>query len=187
MTKLAGSLAVGFLVVEGIAGALPAAHAQGCCCRGMMGKGMSPGMSWPAQPFVGTSSQAQPLVSQLQGLLQQTSAMSEESLKNSLTDNKPEMRWAAALVAGERKIYLQDDLVKRLTDPDGYVRQAARRSLILLSAARRQETAASQQAQISQRNKTTARGVDFGPAPTASSSAQARAARQWQAWWDKNK
>jgi hypothetical protein len=186
MTKRTGSLAVGLLVVQGIAGVLPAARAQGCCCKGMMGKGMMPGMGMPIQPFVGTNSPGQSLASQLQGLVQQTASLSEEKLKTSLTDNQPEVRWAAALVVGERQVYLQDDLIKRLTDADGYVRQAARRSLILLSAARRQELASSQATQASQRSKTTARGVDFGPAPYASTSAQARAARQWQAWWDKN-
>jgi hypothetical protein len=50
-----------------------------------------------------------------------------------LKSTKPEMRFAAAVVVGEKALPLADYLVEMISDPDILVRQAARRSLVVLS------------------------------------------------------
>jgi hypothetical protein len=115
-------------------------------------------------------------------------AADEATLRTALTGRSTEGRFAAAYVVGERQLAWQPDLIARLTDPNEYVRQAARRSLVILSFfALREGAEAGQEA-----GDSTAAGegvkkdevVDFGPKPGADKEAQRAAAKKWEDWWD---
>jgi hypothetical protein len=117
-----------------------------------------------------------------------TIEMSEPELRAALRHRSGDRRFAAAYVVGERLLEWPEDLIPRLEDNSPWVRQAARRSLIILSflalnpeearkiRARQRTEPAKPLAELNQ-------PVDFGPAPTANRVAQARAARQWREWW----
>jgi hypothetical protein len=96
---------------------------------------------------------------QLDKLLSGTTAA---VVKEKLKDDRAEIRAAAARVAGSKGYRLGDELIELLGDAEPDVRQAARRALIRLS-----------------------RGVDFGPERDADEAGQAKAMRQWRAWWSK--
>ena len=120
--------------------------------------------------------QMQKLVnSKMVDLMQQMSNKDSSELKISLEDPQPEIRWAAARTIGMKRLPLQEALIEHVTDPSGEVRQAARGALIQLSSAPASGTAKSPKS----------KSVDFGPAPSASRSAQATAARKWSDWWAK--
>jgi hypothetical protein len=115
-------------------------------------------------------------------------AADETTLRTALTGRNTEGRFAAAYVVGERQLDWQPDLIARLTDPNEYVRQAARRSLVILSFfALREGAAAGEDAKDS---STAGKGikqdevVDFGPRPGADKEAQRAAAKKWEEWWD---
>jgi hypothetical protein len=112
-------------------------------------------------------------------------------LRTALTGRNTEGRFAAAYVVGERQLAWQPDLIARLTDPNDYVRQAARRSLVILSFfALREKSEGGDDAGDS---RTADKGikkdqvVDFGPQPKADKAAQKAAARKWEEWWDAHK
>jgi hypothetical protein len=84
-------------------------------------------------------------------------------VKEKLKDDRAEIRAAAARVAGSKAYRLSDELIELLADAEPDVRQAARRALVRLSRG----------------------GVDFGPERDADEAGQARAVRQWRAWWSK--
>ena len=111
--------------------------------------------------------------SKIQALVQQMAGKDGDALKAALTGPVPELRWAAIQVVGSRKLPLQAELIERLSDPHGDVRQAARWALIQLSATQPNATQAGKA-----KSAKPARGVDFGPAPQASRSAQAAAAKK---------
>jgi hypothetical protein len=90
------------------------------------------------------------------------SGMTAGVIKEKLKDDRAEIRAAAARVAGSKGYRLGDELIDLLGDAEPDVRQAARRALVRLS-----------------------RGADFGPERDADEAGQARAARQWRAWWSR--
>jgi hypothetical protein len=114
--------------------------------------------------------------SRLDALVQGVTNKDEEGVKAALEDERPEVRWAAALAVGKRSLPLQEALIARLTDGSPEVRQAARASLIRLST-EAQKSATMQNSQKSMRK------VDFGPSPQASRSTQLAAAKKWAEWW----
>src|SRR5262249_20545490 len=74
--------------------------------------------------------------------------------------------------------------------PSPEVRQASRRSLVILSflALNPEEAALLASPNPSRRLKPLSqlnRPVDFGPSPTGAPAAQAMATKQWTAWWEK--
>src|SRR5262249_41146443 len=81
----------------------------------------------------------------------------------------------------------QDELIEQLTDTSDAVRQAARRSLILLSfyAIRSERMANGDHLGVAVDEKSVPKPsiVDFGPKPQAARPAQEEAARKWRAWW----
>ena len=94
----------------------------------------------------------------------------------------------AAYVVGERRLRWPSDLIPLLDDPTDLIRQAARRSLIILSflelnpeeAARLANPAPGQvPTPLDQLNKP----VDFGPAPGAVKAARRTAVDKWTEWW----
>jgi HEAT repeat protein len=97
--------------------------------------------------------------------------LDEDSLRVELRGANSAKRIAAAYVIGERQLPWQSDLIDRLTDSNSVVRQAARRSLVILSyfalRADGDDTVI----------------ADFGPALNAGSAEQERAAKDWRSWW----
>jgi hypothetical protein len=108
-----------------------------------------------------------------------------------LTGRSTEGRFAAAYVVGERQLAWQPDLIARLTDPNDYVRQAARRSLVILSffALRDGADAGADAGESPAAGKGVKKDqiVDFGPQPKADKEAQKAAAKKWEDWWDARK
>jgi hypothetical protein len=164
------------------------AHGQ-CCMKKSGGMGMPGGMDQLMQQMLmqqqwlltqqqlQNQSQANPL----QQALQQVSNLDETGLKDALNNKQDSVRLAAALMAGEKSLPLQEELINLLSDPNDKVRQMARRSLIKLSLIPQKNKARSEG-----RRYYSPRRIDFGPAPNASESAQTRAASKWREWWSKN-
>ncbi len=86
------------------------------------------------------------------------------SVKTMLADKQPDIRAAAAQVAGTRKLALQTELIDLLGDDETDVQQAARRALVRLSG-----------------------GSDFGPEPGADAAGRAAAIQRWRDWWSKRR
>ena len=59
--------------------------------------------------------------------------MSEAELRAALQSKSDEERFVAAYVVGERRLRWPDDLIPLLKDKNDWVRQASRRSLVVLS------------------------------------------------------
>jgi hypothetical protein len=116
--------------------------------------------------------QLQELDRQVRELAKADPSAVEEALQSPLATT----RWVAARVVTFQSLPLQDGLIKLLTDPDLFVRQAARQGLISLSAQAQRNT---------DKERPSARRVDFGPLPSAGPAAQAQAARKWHDWWKK--
>lgn len=92
-------------------------------------------------------------------LLGELLEMDAEVIAAKLKDEHPLTRWAAAMVAGRKRMHLEAELIDRLSDPYPQVREAAREAMIRLS-----------------------RGNDFGPLPTASAKQIAQSAQAWRQW-----
>jgi hypothetical protein len=100
-----------------------------------------------------------------------------------------EDRFAAAYVAGEKKLSLVQGLIGLLTDKNVYVRLAARRSLIMLSYWASENGIEKENADKSPGEKKSTKkpkAVDFGPEPTTSKTGQKNAAKKWKTWWAKH-
>jgi hypothetical protein len=108
--------------------------------------------------------------------------MSEEELRAALRSPAADLRFVAAHAIGDRRLDWSSDLIARLTDGHPAVRQAARRSLLILSflAVNPDEARAAPGTPLGKFKPP----VDFGPAPTATKAAQQAAARKWTEWWD---
>jgi HEAT repeat protein len=117
-----------------------------------------------------------------------TVEMSEPELRAALKHPSAERRFVATYVVGERMLRWQRDLFKLLEDKSEAVRQAARRSLVILSFLTLNPEEA-RRIRSPQRSgpETPLSGlkppVDFGPVPGASRSARARAVKDWRQWW----
>jgi HEAT repeat protein len=121
-------------------------------------------------------------------LFLKTVEMSEPELRATLKHRSSDRRFAAAYVVGERLLGWPEDLIPLLEDGSEAVRQAARRSLIILSfltlnpeEARR--IRAPQRGVPQTPLSELKSAVDFGPPPAAKQPARARAAKQWKQWW----
>jgi HEAT repeat protein len=118
-----------------------------------------------------------------------TAEMSEDELRAALKSPVPAVRFAATYMVGERLLEWPDELIPLLEDKKDEVRQAARRSLVILSFLVLNPEEAKQ---IRSNNRSVAakplselqRPVDFGPAPRANVPARAEAAKQWRQWWE---
>ncbi|HZY86713.1 MAG TPA: HEAT repeat domain-containing protein [Gemmataceae bacterium] len=117
-----------------------------------------------------------------------TVEMSEPELRATLKHRSSDRRFAAAYVVGERLLGWPEDLIPLLEDGSEAVRQAARRSLIILSFLTLNPEEA-------RRTRSPQRGgpvtplselksaVDFGPQPGATRSVRAKAVKEWKEWW----
>ena len=105
-----------------------------------------------------------PLLAQRQAALEELvtalSKLDTDALRPKLVAASADVRWATALVAGAKHLPLKAELIERIGDPHGDVRQAARLALVRLS-----------------------RGTDFGPQPSDGPGEISRALRRWRTWW----
>jgi hypothetical protein len=117
---------------------------------------------------------------ELTSLIETTAQQSDADLRAGLKSDRAESRFAAAFVIGEKGLPFADDLIASLNDRNPLVRQAARRSLVLLSyhidAAKK-----------ANRKGAKPKAVDFGPGPAASPRDWTTSAKKWKAWMDQNK
>ena len=94
----------------------------------------------------------------------------------------------AAYVVGERRLRWPGDLIPLLDDPNDLTRQAARRSLIILSFLELNPEEAARLANPAPGQASTpldqlTKPVDFGPAPGANKAARRTAMDKWTEWW----
>jgi HEAT repeat protein len=104
-----------------------------------------------AQPFLAAA--------EVVGYLRMDSPRATAALRERLHDKAPLVRWLAVQVVAERKLPMAEEMIQRLEDSNGAIRQAARGALIRLT-----------------------RGTDFGPSPDAGKAGAARAVEDWTAW-----
>jgi hypothetical protein len=114
--------------------------------------------------------------------------MSEAELRAALKSKSEEERFVAAYVVGERRLRWPDDLIPLLKDKSDLVRQAARRSLIILSFLELNPEEAALIASPNPSRQPTPldklkKPVDFGPHPEALSGVREAAAKKWTEWW----
>ena len=83
---------------------------------------------------------------------------------------------------GERQLPWSADLIARLSDSNALVRQAARRSLIILSFFALQQDGLTQTI-VADNQASRPNIVDFGPVPNADSAAREESAKRWEDWW----
>jgi HEAT repeat protein len=125
-------------------------------------------------------------------ILQGTVEYGDGELLAALRSPAPEQRFAAALVVGERRLPWINPLIGLLTDPNPAVRQAARRSLVILSFLKLnpEEAVLIASANPSRPPKSLAdlnQPVDFGPKPADGRADQVKAAKKWKQWWKDQK
>src|SRR5260370_10817297 len=121
------------VTVPGIRLALvPTSWGQGCCCGGM-----NPAMLQNLQIQLMQRQYALQQQNSQTGILQNTinqlATQSESAVRASLKDEQVLVRLSAAYVAGEKRLSLQDDLIKMLTDKNGTIRHVAPLILVKLS------------------------------------------------------
>jgi HEAT repeat protein len=97
-------------------------------------------------------------------------------------------RFMAAYVVGERRLRWPTDLIPLLDDPNDLIRQAARRSLIILAFLELNPEEAARLASPTPGQEPTPlaklhKPVDFGPASGAAKAARKTAMGQWTEWW----
>lgn len=121
-------------------------------------------------------------------LYRQAVEMSESDLRAKLKSRLEVERFVAAYVVGERRLQWQDDLIPLLNDAKDSVRQATRRSLIILSflklnpAVESELIAIRRNAPIVPATQLTP-AKDFGPKPHASPDQRKKAMVAWESWW----
>lgn len=114
----------------------------------------------------------------------------EDELRRALKSDAVDKKFMAAYVAGERRMFVQNDLIPLLTDASDPVRQSARRGLIILSflllnpeEAKLISSAVRKREPLPLERLTPP--VDFGPKPEAKKADQKKAQEQWSEWWAK--
>jgi hypothetical protein len=114
--------------------------------------------------------------------------MSETELRATLQAKNPARRFAAAYVVGEKLLPWHGDLIPLLQDKSDSVRQAARRSLVILSflalnPEEAQRIRSPQRTGMATPLEQLQSPVDFGPKPGTQASARAEAVKKWTEWW----
>jgi signal transduction histidine kinase len=117
-------------------------------------------------------------------LLRDALDMSEEELRAALKSPSANRRFVAAYAVGERRLFWQDDLNPLLKDDADKVRQAARRSLVILSFLKLNPDVASGTLANAAPLAELTKPQDFGPLPGAKRAAREKAAQEWGDWWN---
>src|SRR5262249_25684066 len=108
-----------------------------------------------------------------------TAKKSENDVKTALTSERADERFAAAIVVGEKGMHLANELIELISDNDVLVRQAARRSLVVLSY---YVDAAKKTNQVNAKPQ----AVDNDQNQTAGKYAIKDSAKKWKEWVAKN-
>jgi hypothetical protein len=172
----------------------PNSWGQGCCCGGMSQAMLQRLQFQLMQQQYSLRQQTSPTMN-FQKAINQLATQSESSVREAMKDDEVLTRLSAAYVTGEKRLPLQADLIKLLTDKNDAVRQVARLSLIKLSLTATPPQTVTKGIQTTKKatqttkkaTQTACRGMDFGPLPNANRADQVKAARQWQEWWDKSR
>ena len=93
-------------------------------------------------------------------LYKNLSRQKESVIKDKLSDDRVEVRVAAARVAGEKKMRRGDGLIALLTDSESRVRDAAHLALVQLN-----------------------KGTDLGPKANTTEKERSAAVEKWREWW----
>jgi hypothetical protein len=114
--------------------------------------------------------------------------MSESDLRKALKHKFRDRRFVAAYMVGERLLDWPNDMIPLLQDNSEAVRQAARRSLIIMSFLAQnpeeaQKIRSPQKTDVAKPLSELQQAKDFGPQPKADRTAQAKAAKEWRQWW----
>jgi hypothetical protein len=117
-------------------------------------------------------------------LLRDALDMSEEELRAALKSTNARKRFVAAYAVGERRLFWQDDLIPLVKDNTDPVRQASRRSLVILSFLHLNPEVASGTARNGASPAELTKPQDFGPLPGAKRAAREKAAEEWADWWN---
>jgi hypothetical protein len=117
-------------------------------------------------------------------LLREALDMSEDELRAALKSKIANERFVAAYAVGERRLFWQDDLNPLLKDNSDAVRQAARRSLVILSFLLLNPDVASGKSANAASGAELTKPRDFGPLPGAKRAAREKAADEWADWWN---
>jgi HEAT repeat protein len=120
---------------------------------------------------------------QLLKLLREALDMSEDELRAALKSPIANQRFAAAYAVGERRLFWQDDLIPLVKDDFDMVRQAARRTLVILSFLKLNPEVAAETAANATSPADLTKPRDFGPQPGAKRAAREKAAEEWADWW----
>jgi hypothetical protein len=121
---------------------------------------------------------------QLLALLRAALDASEDELRAALKSPVAVNRVVAAYAVGERRLPWQDDLIPLLLDNDDAVRQAARRSLVILSFLKlNPEVASAGPGKPGPPADRLTPARDFGPRPRAPVAGRKKAAEEWAEWW----
>jgi hypothetical protein len=92
----------------------------------------------------------------------QLARLKKEALKEKFSDDRAEVRAAAARVAGIKTLHCEKELIGLLGDDEKSVSQAAHDALVQLAG-----------------------GADFGPRPDAGPAERREAVQKWRAWLDR--
>src|SRR5205823_12317273 len=95
-------------------------------------------------------------------LTKQLTRLNTQALKEKLKDDRPEVRAAAARVAGSKSVHIEKELIDLLADDEKAVWQAAHDALLQLVPA-----------------------TDFGPRSDASPADRKESAEKWRAWLER--
>jgi hypothetical protein len=117
-------------------------------------------------------------------LLREALDASEEELRAALNSPHAKRRFVAAYAVGERRLFWQNDLIPLLKDNSDEVRQASRRSLVILSFLLLNPDVASGIASNAASPAELTKARDFGPLPHAKRAAREKAAEEWTDWWN---
>jgi HEAT repeat protein len=114
--------------------------------------------------------------------------LSEAELRAALKSESEYERFTAAFVVGDRRLSWPADLIPMLDDPNDWVRQAARRTLVILSFLELNPEEAALIASPRPNRPPTplsklTKPVDFGPALGASKTVRKSAMTKWTDWW----
>jgi signal transduction histidine kinase len=120
----------------------------------------------------------------LLNLLRDALDMSKEELRAALKSASANRRFVAAYAVGERRLFWQDDLNPLLKDDADKVRQATRRSLVILSFLKLNPDVASGTLANAASPAELTKPQDFGPLPGAKRAAREKAAQEWGDWWN---
>ncbi len=115
--------------------------------------------------------------------------MSEDELKAALKSKLADERFVAAYAVGERRLRWPLLIIPILNDSSDSVRQASRRSLIILNFLELNPEEAARLARPVAGSTPTplanlTKPVDFGPASGASQPRREEAIAKWTEWWD---